>query len=336
MENKTARISYIDVAKGIAIWLMIQGHQYISEQTSLYINSFHMPLFFFISGMFFRIKKPFFQELESAVRGLLVPYLFFSVLNLAVCWISPYVHPELYYNIKGFDVFKAAITGIFIGMDRVTPTSFLPLGPLWFLMALFVIRIFCSAIASFVKREFIWAFVTIFISIVLYFVVNTSVYSLDSALMSTPFYVAGFWVSKFDIQNLRFKPLILLCLILYFILVVPFNGTCSSDGARYGNWLFFYYFNAIVGTMIVLISSLYVQKCNILEKIGRNTLVILGTHAFFIKAMQIVSVLIWGTESMHSLFYVTLVPLITIACCFPVGILVNKYIPFAVGKKQGS
>lgn len=328
------RLPYVDVAKGIAIWLMIVGHQYINEQTAIYINSFHIPLFFFISGMFFRKEKPFFQNLESAIRSLLIPYVYFSLINLSICWISPYVHPELYFNMTGIDIFKAAINGIFIGVDRVTPISFLPLGPLWFLMALFVIRVYCSAMSSMIKRDLLWALASIVVSITLFFILLTDVYSMKYGMMAVPFFIAGYLMRKVDYIHLNYKPLILLLLLLYFIFIVPLNGMCGSLGGHYGNSMIVYYFNALVGILMALLLSTYITcKNGYIQKVGRNTLVILGMHAFFIRAAQIISVSLFGTNSMNSIIYIIIVPIIAIVCCIFISPYISKYIPSAVGKR---
>jgi fucose 4-O-acetylase-like acetyltransferase len=332
------RLPYLDVAKGIAIWLMIVGHQYVSDQAHLYIYSFHMPLFFFISGMFFRNNNSFFQNLESAVRGLLIPYLFFSLLNLAICWISPYLHPELYYNMKGVDIIRAAFNGIFIGTDMVTSTSFLPLGPLWFLVALFVIKVFCSGIASLIKKnEYVWATVSVVVSIILYFIITVPVYSLRSAMMAVPFYVAGFMLRRIDFQNLRFKIWILLALVVCFVYMVPLNGKCESDGAFYGNWMILYYFNAMMGILIVIILSSYLSNIwggHLMEKIGRNTLAILGIHRFFAIPIQVVCVSLLGYDVMKSTLYIIIVPIVVIIASLYAANPISRYVPFAVGKRR--
>ena len=53
----TKRIDFIDVAKGIAIFLVVYGHTYDGRNLHLFIYSFHMPLFFFISGLLFKENK---------------------------------------------------------------------------------------------------------------------------------------------------------------------------------------------------------------------------------------------------------------------------------------
>lgn len=47
------RIDYFDIAKGLAMFCVIAGHMGVS-QVNAFVFSFHMPLFFLISGYFFR------------------------------------------------------------------------------------------------------------------------------------------------------------------------------------------------------------------------------------------------------------------------------------------
>lgn len=53
------RIGYIDIAKGIGILLVYIGHCDLDYKSNLFlwIYSFHMPLFFFISGSLFTPHK---------------------------------------------------------------------------------------------------------------------------------------------------------------------------------------------------------------------------------------------------------------------------------------
>ena len=60
------RIAYIDKAKGVAILLVILGHccGSVEEPINRFVLSFHMPLFFFLSGL---LAKP----LLGGVSGLM-------------------------------------------------------------------------------------------------------------------------------------------------------------------------------------------------------------------------------------------------------------------------
>ena len=53
------RLNYLDFVKGFAILLVVLGHIYdISNPIKIWLYSFHMPLFFIISGILIRIEIP--------------------------------------------------------------------------------------------------------------------------------------------------------------------------------------------------------------------------------------------------------------------------------------
>ncbi|MBF1069294.1 MAG: acyltransferase family protein, partial [Prevotellaceae bacterium] len=56
MSEQTKRIEALDIAKGIGIILVIIGHM-SSSYLRDWIYSFHMPLFFIISGICFKTEK---------------------------------------------------------------------------------------------------------------------------------------------------------------------------------------------------------------------------------------------------------------------------------------
>ena len=73
------RIGYIDIARGIGILLVVLGHNdfgYISPFAYQLIYSFHMPLFFFLSGYFINTAIGFWGFTIKRFNSLLKPYLF--------------------------------------------------------------------------------------------------------------------------------------------------------------------------------------------------------------------------------------------------------------------
>lgn len=81
-DNK--RIGTIDVAKGLGIIFVIIGHlnYYFPDGVNTIISSFHMPLFFIISGytsgMLGSEKRK--GKIISKVRKLLVPYFLWALI----------------------------------------------------------------------------------------------------------------------------------------------------------------------------------------------------------------------------------------------------------------
>ena len=92
------RLTYLDMAKGIGIFLVILGHiEYIREDTLKWISSFHMPLFFVIGGILAYEKReegrPLFSALAARARGTLVPYAAFTIMLLTMNTLEHFLEP---------------------------------------------------------------------------------------------------------------------------------------------------------------------------------------------------------------------------------------------------
>lgn len=99
-----------------------------------YINIiyfFHLPLFLFLSGCFHRRNK--FTETVLKNKSLLISYYSYAVIFIIL-------HFVIYQNYQYID---DSIVGLLIS----TPKSVYAIqffGPMWFLMALFVIKMLCT------------------------------------------------------------------------------------------------------------------------------------------------------------------------------------------------
>ena len=70
----TKRIEWIDTAKGIGLICVILGHMRV-PYLSTWIYTFHMPLFFFLSGAVFSGRKYSFREyVKRKLKSLVLPY----------------------------------------------------------------------------------------------------------------------------------------------------------------------------------------------------------------------------------------------------------------------
>ncbi len=75
----TSRIAWIDIAKGLGILLIVLGHNDLAAYHPTlhkFVYSFHIPLFFFLSGLFFRPQRTFTETVWRRFHTLLRPYLF--------------------------------------------------------------------------------------------------------------------------------------------------------------------------------------------------------------------------------------------------------------------
>ena len=158
------RNNVIDIAKGIAIILMVVGHcDDLPEVVRYFIYSFHMPLFFIFSGYFFR-KRGGMDCVKNSARGLLKPYLIVSIVGVLLA--------TLLYGAEGF---KEQLLGCILANGGAAffgermPTT----GPMWFLVALFWCRLFYDYLVSKTHRPLLWSFVISTVAFAIgYFITN--------------------------------------------------------------------------------------------------------------------------------------------------------------------
>ena len=119
----------IDIAKGIGILLVIIGHGAIPSWCKDAIFSFHMPLFFILSGYFFRNETPLVRMRKDAKR-LLLPYVVtIAVITLYMLIVHQVIKRDGWYYI---------INTLWLGIYPTgAPGGLNFSGPVWFLFALF-------------------------------------------------------------------------------------------------------------------------------------------------------------------------------------------------------
>ena len=80
-----SRYVFVDILKGIAILLIVYGHiipgtiPFLTE----YVSTFHIPLFFFVSGLLYdesKYKESFKRFVTKRVKGLLLPFVIFGAI----------------------------------------------------------------------------------------------------------------------------------------------------------------------------------------------------------------------------------------------------------------
>lgn len=133
---KKQRLFYLDMAKGIGIFLVVLGHlqgDYFFSLSPVFapfcawIFSFHMPLFFVISGILIRYREDENKDLKALAggrfRSLMVPYLWFSLI---------------YLLIVVFALIKGTVTAGTLFEQIWYVFSLYGMNVLWFLPALFL------------------------------------------------------------------------------------------------------------------------------------------------------------------------------------------------------
>ena len=125
----------VDMAKGVGILLVIMGHAGCPEIPHGIIYSFHMPLFFLLSGLYIQrqCQEKMGVYLRKNFKSLLLPYFYFNIIYIAFYYVMSVVFHK---NLLDGSVLDNLI-GIFVSMRWGTPYHHV----LWFLPCLFFAKI---------------------------------------------------------------------------------------------------------------------------------------------------------------------------------------------------
>lgn len=142
-----ARLDWLDIAKGIAIILVIVGHtvENLSPLRHI-IFSFHMPLFFILAGYTFK-TKPMGRTLSSSFSRLIVPYIM-------LFFVWQFTHYFMNHGAVALhDIADYALMFFFASGVYNPQLNIEPVGMSWFLVALFCARIMMNATQTFLEKK---------------------------------------------------------------------------------------------------------------------------------------------------------------------------------------
>lgn len=331
---------FLDIARGIACVLVVVGH--ISSTPSLihtWIYSFHMPLFFIISGIILNTKGSFKDFLLKRIKRLLVPYF---LLNILV-WLMENII-KITMSFIGLAVFnkKKAINdllGVVLGW-RLTDYYYI----LWFVISLFFGLLLTYAILQIVhdnKVIFLMGVVLILISPCVWKIVGGLPYSIDTLPISAGFILIGNsannYIKRTVTEKSGFKGI--LSLLINCIVAVSASriwGDVDIYNCQIGQ-VFIFIFTSILGSIAIILISKEIERNRIIEFLSANTLAFYAfQNKIVIPICEKVVHFIDKFLDVNLFYYVEWVfsAVLTIIILAIISIFINRYIPCAVGKKK--
>ncbi len=272
-----------DILRFAMIFLVVLGHfadcyTGISEQMrSLYvfIYSFHMPIFIFVSGLF--SKKTVNEKRKDKIFGYLVIYLLLKLLAF------------LYRIIAGWD------PEISIFSEGSVP---------WFMLALFAFTLITSWVKDF-SPVFVMVFSVLLACAAGYDKEIGTFLSLSRIIVYFPFFYAGYILDRKKLEDFckgKIKKIISLVIIVSLGVTVfslgdkmywlrPLLTGANSfyalgDYAKYGFWirLLYYAIVVVICTAIIIITP-NKTPLGIAAKAGQRTLSVYCLHYAFVHFM---------------------------------------------------
>jgi polysaccharide biosynthesis protein PslL len=292
MRNKT-----IDIAKGIGILAVVICHNWIlyhdRGEFSRVVFSFHMPLFFFISGVFFKPYLSFKETLLSKANSLLKPYFVVIIFLILFDFVSST------FKARPFSTFHALIKGLY------SSTFTLDWVQLWFLSHLFAIYLFAWLLHKLLLKH-ITNRLTCMLAILIMFSIGVQTidlfwsksfnpfginallygdnphflglpFNIDLLLVTTPIFLAGYFFSK-EILAFKFNAFLFWpSFVIFTFLHYKFDYTMGLHDRQYDH-LIITTCQMVTGVYLVFGLSALIARFSVAGKV----LAYLGSASLFI------------------------------------------------------
>lgn len=276
------RIRYFDIAKGITILCVIIGHFGIASINQV-VFSFHMPLFFIISGYFLKTEGDFKKFVKQKAKQLIWPYvitvLAVSIGAMTCGFLGGHTVGEILG--RGWNWVKAGIYGAGSSGNGL-PEGIWPIGAIWFLLALFFAMVEVRFFSKIKYGFFIILLIAYFSSLL-----RAYVWLPFSVQMGALCAIFVFFGKKAHDEEVFSKKIPLWAKgigVIIWGLYIAYCGVFSAVQGVLTNGLLDLFVPAI-GTYFVIELSRVIEKrtcylSTILEFYGKNTLIILCAHLF--------------------------------------------------------
>ncbi len=366
-DNNKKRIIYFDICKGLGILLVLIGHlqndtifsysPYILSLCS-WIFSFHMPLFFIISGMIIYLKKEDQKDLKETAgrkfRSIMIPYFWFSLIYILIVFYLLFVSKEIPLNTLFVQLWY--VFGMY-GMNV-----------LWFLPALFaseliflfitqriknsksIIVIILLAIAAF-SANYVRRFLPNDLTI--YERLNELIITVLRPLIGSAYILTGFCIYKgLDIlkEKVRYAQaveLILMPILLFInISLNRINRPVDFRSLVFNN-PFLYYFCSLSGSLFIILLSRFLASLRIGNRInedtafpfirfcGVNSLVFMAVHnnSAVLKLSMLAAMYInqFLTRARGYICYAVIIAIHLVYVSVTI-LLINRFLPFIAGR----
>ena len=320
--RRPARIEWIDLAKGFCIILVVLYHVSHEHPLKLQISSFRMPLYFILSGLFFKQYEGFFGFLKRKTNKLLIPFLFFLLF-------TSFIPHQLITH-------KSSIPDLLINREVIFNM------PIWFLLCLFEINIvfyLIQGLGGVISSRYRTAVVIALSLLVGMIGIGLGLKSIslplfvDTACSALPLFVFGWWLNRktsFLRNPVRLQidiPIIVICALIVWFGADYFVW---KDNHFATNTFMLAYLCGISGTLMVLLASKIIKQLPLVSYWGRYSIIILCTH-YPIKTLFKFACEPFMPDSPLLRLIVFLLTLV--ACHFMIAVM-RKYFPHVTAQKD--
>lgn len=345
--SPTPRFYWIDIVKFWGIFAIVWGHTLNAGNVHHYLYSFHVPLFFFVIGLFFSYPKiPFLRFTIKKAVHLLIPYFIFAIISILIFYFFGNFAISVLENNMDNKSLSANFLEMLSGQCQANR-------PLWFLPCIFLFYILCFIFSHLIENcstrlKYTIACSTVVLSVALCFInenileVNALFWKVDVALFMFPFAVIASFVKPiFTKYSLGLYLLFASSLLLSGGIIAFSNSVIGYLNNHYGN-VFLFYISANCSIIGFCFLSLILSHSNLkfitktLVFMGQKTLPILLMHKFPILFFQTIFPFTKQAMKNNNEFVGFIVAVISIIACLLVDMLLQKSVSYLIAKNKRS
>ena len=274
MTTTKPRLHYIDFMKGLCILFIVifhtwpQGFDLLGSHVNYTLESFRIPMYYFISGIFFKPYGGFFDFTRRKVNNMIVPLVFFILLAAALVWTVSHFPPlgqgfqaatwhNLLHQYWGFNI------------------------PLWFLLSLFEVNVVYYAMQRYFPGMRWVAVTCLALSVLGYALAAHHVrlpYFVGTALLGLPFFVLGSLTHRLGgLQPHRLDRWGPLVLLVVLAAIYPFARQIDFWRLVMPGYAYLYLVPP-AAILSLLWACKRLPRIPVICYYGRYSLVVLGTH----------------------------------------------------------
>ena len=290
-----ARNRALDVAKAIGIYLVVFGHSGGYKLAFFDIYSFHMPLFFFISGVLFSRKRGIRDYAASKFRSLITPtYVYVWLFALIALIIGPHTRFIDTKDLWG----KVTLDPLLSSHGIEFSLCF------WFTTTLFFVCVlqrclYCPVVALFPKRERLvdaaYCGSLVAGTVLLADASRETPFTMQEIvvsrfIMSSAYFFAGFLFKKYGAMRLFLNGKVFLaCLLVLAFLHIRHPASFSLAWFKYDGAVWPVLVASLCGIGgVMYVSTLIAARDHpMLDAISANTFHILALHLYVFFCLNV-------------------------------------------------
>lgn len=289
LQPTSNREPWIDFAKGITLLLVIIGHT-VSGVLSGAIYSFHMPLFFILSGITAKLSssaQQFSDKTQRSFRRLMFPFFLIYTIQTVVYLLRHFSNIQQDASFLPAYLKERILAGIFSSGVTISvfDTEVLYVGVIWFFPALFIGKtLFDYMHLKLTAKQFPLICLLCSIAGVVIGQYQCLPLSFDVVLAIIPLFYIGQHFNVFNVKKSPIKKFFLYALIwgIFLIITYVLGHHCLELASRRFPAYPLCFITALAGTLMVSEFSVFCCQYNFLSRpiqyIGKNSLYLLCIH----------------------------------------------------------